>query len=67
MDTSLQFLFRNKNYAAHCFFSFEKVPYLIFLTLQGKELIKYFGEEVTIKTDLRKVLPKIDDYRANRT
>ena len=38
------------------------LPCFIFVTLDDRELVKEFGEEITIKTDCRTVLPRKDDY-----
>ncbi len=62
MDTSIRFEFEGRAFVADAFFSFDQQPYYIFMSLHDSTLIEYFGEEVTIKTDLFRVLPKKDDY-----
>ena len=62
MDLTIPFHYKNKVYQASVFFSFDEEPCFIFVTLDNKELVKEFGEEITIKTDCRTVLPRKDDY-----
>ena len=62
MDTLVQFCFRGQHYRAEAFFSFEKEPCYIFLLLRDEELIREFGDDITIKTDCEGVLPKKDGY-----
>ena len=58
MDFKIHFLFRGASYSAIPYISFDEDPCFIFVTLEGEELIKEFGEEINIKTDCEKVLPK---------
>ena len=62
MDFKVQFLFRGTYYSAISYLSFDEDPCFIFVSLEGDELIKEFGEEISIKTDCEKVLPKKDSY-----
>ena len=62
MDFKVQFLFRGASYHAIPYISFEEDPCFIFITLEGKEVIEEFGEEISIKTDCETVLPKKDSY-----
>src|SRR4051812_9929195 len=62
MDLSVQFTFRNKNYTCNIYIDSSADPCLIFVILFDKEIISEFGDEVTIKTDCEKLLPKKDDY-----
>jgi hypothetical protein len=48
-------------FSAMVFFSFEETPFFIFVMFKNKDLILEFGDEITIKTDCERVLPKKDD------
>jgi hypothetical protein len=54
-------MFRNRLCKASCFFSFESDPCFLFITLYDKDLISYFGEEISIKSDCEHLLPRKDD------
>ncbi len=60
MEIHLQFSFRDKERKASVYIDYKEQPCLIFVILKDKELIKEFGEEVTIKTDCENILPS--DY-----
>ena len=62
MDLKIPFEYRNTVYEACIYFSFDEEPCYLFTTLTDKQLIKEFGEEITIKTDCNILLPKKDDY-----
>ena len=62
MDFKVQFHFRGASYNAIPYISFEEDPCFIFITLEGEKVVKEFGEEISIKTDCEKVLPKKDSY-----
>ena len=55
METHLQFSFRNKVRKAFLFIDNREEPCFIFLILEDKELIKEFGEDISIKTDFAAV------------
>lgn len=57
MEIHLQFSFRNKERKASVYIDYKEEPCLIFVILKDKELLKEFGDEVTIKTDCEIVLP----------
>ncbi len=57
METHLQFSFRNKVRKAFLFIDNREEPCFIFLILEDKELIKEFGEDLSIKTDFENILP----------
>lgn len=61
MDFQFSFVFRSKSRLAHAFIDYNEEPYFIFTILLDKELIEEFSDEITIKTDFNKVLPKKDD------
>jgi hypothetical protein len=63
MDCFVYYTFRGKVCAARAFFSFEQEPYFIFLWLFDSALINEFGDEISIKTDLEKVLSRKNDYK----
>ena len=62
MDLNIQFTYRNKNYSCSIYIDSTAYPCYIFVILTDRELIKKFGDEITIKTDCEKRLPKKDDY-----
>ena len=62
MDLNIQFPYRNKNYSCNIYVDSTAYPCYIFVILTDGELIKKFGDEITIKTDCEKRLPKKDDY-----
>jgi len=62
MDLNIQFTFRNKNHSCNIYIDSTAYPCYIFVILTDRELIKKFGDEITIKTDCEKRLPKKDDY-----
>ena len=62
MELNLQFTFRNKDHSCNIYIDSTAHPCYIFVILTDKELIKEFGDEITIKTDCEKLLPKKDDY-----
>lgn len=62
MDLTIQFIFRNKLYSCIVCIDSSEYPCFVFVTLTDKELISEFGDDITIKTDCEKLLPKRDDY-----
>ena len=62
MGSNVQFIFRNKVRSCIVYIDGSADPCYIFVILFDKELINEFGDEVTIKTDCEKRLPKRDDY-----
>lgn len=64
MDLSTNFLFRNKLSSCLVFIDSSSTPCYVFVELQDAGLIAEFGEEITVKTDFEKRLPKKDDYPA---
>lgn len=58
MHTVVQFLFRAKLFFAEAIIDASAEPLYVFCLLQDKELVQEFGEEITIKTDFEKRLPK---------
>jgi hypothetical protein len=58
----LSFTFRNKVYDCDFFIDNSCFPCFIFVFLKDKDLIKEFGDDITIKTDGDNRLPKKDDY-----
>ncbi len=62
MDTVVKFLFRGKLHKCEAFIDTTAEPCLIFCLFNDKELVAEFGDEVTIKTDYKQLLPKKDDY-----
>jgi hypothetical protein len=65
MDPYFEFSFRGYLYTCNAYYDFSQSPFFIFIILKAPELIWEFGEEVTIKTDGRKLLPKRDDSIRN--
>ena len=62
MALVLSFTFRNKAYDCEYFVDKSAFPYFLFVLLNDKDLIKKFGEDITLKTDGDNRLPKKDDY-----
>jgi hypothetical protein len=63
MDSIVEFLFRGKLYSAEVFFDTSAMPFYIFCLLYDADLVSEFGQDLTIKTDLEKLLPKKDDCK----
>ncbi|HZH66230.1 MAG TPA: hypothetical protein VEY10_15135 [Flavisolibacter sp.] len=63
MDINVPFIFRNTAYRCAIYFDTSVAPCYVFAVLDDKELIKEFGEDVSIKTDFKTRLPKQDDYQ----
>jgi hypothetical protein len=61
MDFDFSFVFRDKLRYAHAYIDYKEKPYFIFTIILDSELVEEFSQEVTIKTDFNKVLPKADD------
>lgn len=64
MDLNIQFTLRNKGHSCNIYIDSTAYPCYIFVIFLDKELISEFGDEITIKTDCEKRLPKKDDYPA---
>jgi hypothetical protein len=64
MGLLVPFTFRNKACLCSIYIDNSKSPCYVFIDLKDRELIIEFGEEVTVKTDFYKRLPKQDDYPA---
>ena len=62
MNSIVQFSFRNKVSSCNVFIDSSEDPCYVFAILLDQDLINEFGDEVTIKTDCEKRLPKKDDY-----
>jgi hypothetical protein len=62
MDLNIQFTHKNKSRTCNIYIDSTAHPCYIFVILTDKELIKEFGDEITIKTDCEKRLPKKDDF-----
>jgi hypothetical protein len=62
MTNDVQFVFRNKWYRCSFLIDNTAMPCYIFVLLSDNELVSKFGNDVTIKTDFEKRLPKKDDY-----
>ena len=64
MGYKFSFPFRTSTYPASVLFSFEEEPYFLTTTLLDTELVKEFGENLSIKTDGDAVLPHPADSEA---
>ena len=62
MHLNIQFTFRNKGHSCNIYIDSTAHPCYIFVILTDKDLIKEFGDEITIKKDCEKRLPKKDDF-----
>jgi hypothetical protein len=62
MDFDLSFIFRNNSWTCLAFIDASDEPCYVFVQFKHKSLIEEFGEELTIKTDFEKRLPKKDDW-----
>jgi hypothetical protein len=56
------FQFRNKTATCTIHIDSSESPCYLFIDLNDRELIQEFGEEITVKTDFERSLPKNDDY-----
>ena len=66
MGSKYTFRFRNKDYIAETYFSYEEEPCYIFATLFDDSLKKEFGEDISLPTDCNQLLPGNDDYHELR-
>ncbi|GAA4746246.1 hypothetical protein [Flavisolibacter ginsenosidimutans] len=64
MGLHVPFTFRSKPSVCVIYIDIATTPSFIFIDLKDEELIREFGEEITIKTDFNGRLPKQDDYPA---
>jgi len=64
MDAKIEFLFREKLYKAQMFVDGSELPCLVFVILYDKDLVEEFGDEIVLKTDCEKILPRRDDVGA---
>lgn len=62
MGSKYTFRFRNKDYTAETYFSYDEEPCYIFVTLSDASLIWEFGEDITIATDCHDLISRNDDY-----
>ena len=62
MGSKYTFRFRNKDYIAETYFSYDEEPCYIFVTLSDASLIQEFGEDLTIATDCYDLISRNDDY-----
>ena len=62
MDLSIQFIFRKKLFSCTVLIDKSEYPCYIFVLFEDNDLIKEFGDEITIKTDCDRLLAKKDDY-----
>ena len=62
MDVHLQFTFRNKKRKASAIIDYKEDPCIIFVFLTDEDLIKEFGDEVSIRTDCENILPAEYSY-----
>jgi hypothetical protein len=62
MDVRIEFIFRNKRSTCKVYPDKGTIPCYFFAELNDADLIAEFGDEIAIKTDLVKRLPKKDDY-----
>ena len=61
MDTDVTFYFRGKKYSCSAFIDCLEYPCFIFVLFTDNDLVREFGEEITIKTDGYVRLQKRDD------
>lgn len=64
MDLPVEFFFRKKRASCTVYIDSSTNPCYVFVVLKDPDLIAEFGEDITIKTDFEKRLPKQDDYPA---
>ena len=64
MGLLVPFTFRNIASACTIHIDSSATPCYVFIDLISKDLIYEFGEEITIKTDFVKLLPRQEDYPA---
>ena len=65
MDITVQFNFKGKAGHAIAIVDYKAQPFLIFAILEGEELIKKFGDDITIQTDCEQVLELDADNELN--
>ncbi|RYG00061.1 MAG: hypothetical protein EOO07_35950 [Chitinophagaceae bacterium] len=64
MGIHVPFPFRNKPSTCTIYIDSSTRPCYVFVCLNDRDLIHEFGEEITVKTDFTRRLPKKDDYPA---
>ena len=62
MEETVQFLYKEKLYQCEAYIDYTEFPCFVFVILNDRGLMQEFGDEITIKTDLEKLLPRKDDY-----
>lgn len=62
MESILKFIFREKLFTCEVCIDCSEDPSFIFMILDDEDLIKEFGDEITIKTDFISRLSKGDDF-----
>jgi hypothetical protein len=62
MELKFGFAFHGKQCSCFCLIDCEDIPCYLFVDLYDTELIDVYGNELSIKTDFRIVLPKEDDH-----
>jgi hypothetical protein len=63
MDVMVNFTYKGSVYQTEIYFSFEELPCYLFCFLRDPDLIREFGEDLSIKTDCEQILPMKVDYR----
>lgn len=56
-----EFYFRGRRFGCELFIDNTDSPCYVFVILHDAELIAEFGKDVTLKTDLQRLLPRRDD------
>ena len=62
MGNNVTFDFKNKTYSCTIYLDNAEDPCFVFVEFTDVDLIRYFGKEITIRTDFEKMLPRKDDY-----
>jgi hypothetical protein len=62
MELDISFNFRNRMYSYRLLIDYSEEPYYIFTIQKDSFIIDKYSDDVSIKTDLFKVLPKEDDF-----
>ena len=56
-----EFFFRGRRFGCELFIDDAEFPCYVFAILHDAELIGEFGKDITLKTDLQRLLPRRDD------
>jgi hypothetical protein len=64
MELELNFSFKGKACSCRAFIDISEQPYFIFTIQRDTDIIRKYGDDISIKTDLSAILPHDNDWIA---